>query len=232
MLHGITVSFAGNFGAWGWIERLTAKGLQVVGLDFRGHGRSEKSADPQAYGTKNLAGDVIALLDTLEIARASIVGYSLGSTVALHLLHTFPDRCARSALIATGDGQLGYPPYSSAEVMPQLCDAVSRSHFPTDLPDHVAAYWNFATHVGGDRASAAAAARAAYPPCSDAEAARISALVLVVSGENDLVLGTGARLAQALPQGKYLEIQNADHFSLSVDATVQTAVADFLAGSP
>ncbi len=212
MLHGVTVTFAGNFGAWGWTERLTGKGLQVIGVDFRGHGRSEKSTDPQAYGTKNLAGDVIALLDGLNLARASLVGYSLGSTVALYLLHAFPDRCARSALVATGDGQLGYPPFSTAEVMPQLCEALSRTHFPADLPEHVAAYWNFATTVSGDRAAAAAAACAIYPPCSATEAARISAPVLVVSGEKDLVLGTGARLAQALPEGQYIEIKAADHF--------------------
>ena len=36
---------------------------------------------------------------------------------------------------------------------------------------------------------------------------------LVISGQNDLVLGQGPRLAQALGQGKYVEVPGADHFS-------------------
>jgi hypothetical protein len=37
-------------------------------------------------------------------------------------------------------------------------------------------------------------------------------------------------MAQAIPEGQYLEIPGADHFSLSTDAAAQQVVADFLAG--
>ena len=104
LLHGICVSFAGNFGAYGWIERLRGQGLRVIGMDFRGHGQSDKPHDSSAYGTTHLADDVIALLDHLGLDRVSLMGYSLGSVVALHLLHTHPERFTRGVLIATGDG--------------------------------------------------------------------------------------------------------------------------------
>lgn len=42
MLHGITVSFAGNFGPSGWIPRLVAAGCQVIGIGLFGHGQSDK----------------------------------------------------------------------------------------------------------------------------------------------------------------------------------------------
>jgi pimeloyl-ACP methyl ester carboxylesterase len=87
MLHGAAVSFIANYGACGWIERVTGRGNQVVGLDARGHGTSAKVYDPKLYGTEALSSDVIALLDLLGIERASVVGYSIGSTIALHLLH-------------------------------------------------------------------------------------------------------------------------------------------------
>jgi pimeloyl-ACP methyl ester carboxylesterase len=53
--------------------------------------------------------------------------------------------------------------------------------------------------------------------------------VLVVSGDQDVVLGTGPRVADALPRGRYLEVAGADHFTLAVNEDVQRAVADFLA---
>jgi len=231
LLHGICVSFAGNYAAWGWVEQLSAKGFQVIGLDFRGHGGSAKTHEVAAYGTENLAGDVLALLDHLAIDRACLVGYSLGSAIALHLLHTKPQRFGPGVLVATGDGLIGMPPYTIAEVGTKLREALARPDFPADLPSHVAAYWTFATKVGGDREASLATASAGYPSCSSEAAAKIAVPVLVVSGELDPVLGRGPRLAQAMPRGRYVEIPGADHFMLARDATVQATVADFLAAS-
>ena len=228
LLHGITVSFAGNCAAWGWIDALVARGFRVIGLDFRGHGGSDKPRDPAAYGTDALAGDVLALLDHLGIAHASLIGYSLGSKIALHLLRAAPGRWGPTVLIATGDGLIGLPPFTSAEVLPRIADAVGRAEFPADLPSHQAAYWTFATEVGGDRHAAVAAARASYPPCSPDALAGIDVPVLVVSGERDPVLGQGPRLAQALPRGRYLEIANADHFELAGRKAARAAAVAFL----
>ncbi|MEY2952180.1 MAG: hypothetical protein RLZZ401_267, partial [Pseudomonadota bacterium] len=173
--------------------------------------------------------DVTALLDHLGIDRAALVGFSLGSVVALHLLHAAPTRFGASVLVATGDGLIGHTPYIIDEVWLQLAEALARAEFPADLPSHVAAYWTFATQVGGDRAASLAAARASYPPCSADEAAAIEVPVLVVSGEVDPVLGRGPLLARAIPQGHYVEIPGADHFMLARDEAAQTATADFLA---
>jgi len=228
LLHGITVSFAGNFGAWGWVEALGARGFQVIGLDFRGHGASDKPHDPAAYGTEALAGDVLALLDHLGVARTSLVGYSLGSKIALHLLHAAAERIGPSVLVATGDGLIGHPPFDSAHVLPQIAAAVSRPEFPADLPSHAATYWTFATNVGGDRQAALAAARASYPVCDVADLTRVDVPVLVVSGERDPVLGRGPRLAAAFPKGRYVEIAGADHFQLAAHKAVRSAAAEFL----
>ena len=54
LLREGTVSFAGDYTAFGWIERLTAQGLQIIGLGFRGHDKSDKSHDTLAYGTNAL----------------------------------------------------------------------------------------------------------------------------------------------------------------------------------
>jgi pimeloyl-ACP methyl ester carboxylesterase len=229
MLHGAAVSFAGNYGACGWVDPLIACGLQVIGLDFRGHGGSDRPEDPTLHGTRALTGDVIALLDHLGIEQASIVGYSIGSTITLHLLHTHPERFRAAALVATGDGIIGHPPRSFPEILPPLVEILHRTELSAEVPPEVAFYWNFAESVGGGRAGVAAALSGEYPPCSSEEAATVSIPVLVVSGDQDVVLGTGRRVAEALPQGRYLEIPGADHFLLAVDEDVQRAVAGFLA---
>jgi len=231
MLHGICVSFAGNFAGFGWVERLGSQGLQVIGMDFLGHGKSDKSRDPSSYGSKKLANDVVLLMDHLGLTRASLVGFSLGSVIALHLLHSHPERFNRSVLIATGDGLIGLPPYSMAEVAPKLAEALRYPEFPAHLPKHVSAYWNFATKVGGDRLASEAAARAECPPATSEQLAGVASPVLVISGERDPVLGQGPLLSQALPHGQYLQIPDADHFNLAVSEQAQVAVAKFLSTS-
>lgn len=41
-LHGGTVNFQANYAAFGWPEKFLGRGYQVVGLDLRGHGQSDK----------------------------------------------------------------------------------------------------------------------------------------------------------------------------------------------
>lgn len=228
LLHGVTVSFAGNFGAWGWVERLTRAGCQVIGMDLRGHGRSDKPHDPAAYGSEALVGDALALLEHLGHAKASVVGYSLGSHVALELLRRTPERWGPSVLIATGDGLIGLPPCTLDAVGGQIREALARETFPADLPVHVSTYWTFAVKVGGDRLAALAALQAHYPPCPPEALRSVDVPVLVVSGELDPVLGRGPRLAQSLPAGRYVEIAGANHFELCNHPAALAEIESFL----
>lgn len=230
-LHGGTVSFQANYAAFGWPEKFIDRGYQVIGLDFRGHGRSGKPHDARSYGTANVAADVTSLIDYLGLDRVDLVAYSIGTAVALHLMQTIPTRLGRVALVATGDGLIGLPPHEFSSVLPALAVVADRSEYPQDLPKHAAVYWNFIEATGGDRAALKAFAEAQYPPLSVAEAQSIEHPVLVVSGDNDKVLGRGQRLAGALGNAQYLEVAGADHFSLAADETVKEAVATFLAGS-
>jgi len=137
LLHGATVSFEHNFAIYGWIERLNSVGLQVIGLDFRGHGKSDKPHDADFYGTANLASDVLAVAQHLNINRVSLIGYSLGTAVALHLLQVSPQRFTRAVLVATGDGLIGFPPHTFDRVIPPLALLLARTEYPTDLPPHL-----------------------------------------------------------------------------------------------
>jgi pimeloyl-ACP methyl ester carboxylesterase len=80
---------------WTWGEPGIIKGLadhyQVIAIDNRGHGRSDKPHDPQQYGM-NMVSDVIRLLDHLKIQQAHIVGYSMGGRITSVLLADHPER--------------------------------------------------------------------------------------------------------------------------------------------
>jgi pimeloyl-ACP methyl ester carboxylesterase len=229
LLHGGTVNFQTNYAALGWIKQLNDRGLQVIGLDFRGHGKSDKPHGAESYGTQHLANDVLCVLDHLGIAQASLIAYSIGTVVALHLMHEQPARFTRAALVATGDGLIGIPPHTFDRIMPAIALVLDRTTYPKDLPRHLAAYWNFIEATSGDRAALRALAMGSYPHLPEAAAASIAMPALIVSGEHDLVLGQGQRLANALVDGRYRQVPGADHFSLAADPTVSAAVADFLA---
>lgn len=228
LLHGATVNFKANYGGFGWTKALNEAGFQVIGLDFRGHGASDKPHESSAYGSAMLASDVRAVLDHLGVAQTAIVGYSIGTVVALHLLQTQPARFTRAVLLATGDGLIGLGNHTFARTMPALAPVLDRSEYPKDLPKHLAAYWNFINATGGDRAALRALSLGDYPALTAAEAAAVTVPTLVISGEKDLVLGQGPQLAAALGQGQYQEIAGADHFSIATDPVVKAAVVDFL----
>lgn len=228
LLHGVTVSFKHNYADFGWIESLNDSGLQVIGLDFRGHGNSAKPHELESYGTANLASDVVAVLDQLSLARTSLVAYSIGTAVALRLMQIAPERFDRAALVATGDGLIGHPPYIFDSILPALKQVLDRTEYPRDLPKSLAAYWDFVSATGGDKQALRALVQASYPALSTTDATAITVPTLVVSGQRDMVLGRGPLLAQALGQGEYLEVPGADHFSLASEASVKAAIAHFM----
>src|SRR5688572_12972199 len=70
---------------------------RTIAFDVRGHGKSGKPRDPQAYGPE-MALDVTRLLDHLGIAKAHIVGYSMGAHVVAQLLVLRPQRFLSAVL--------------------------------------------------------------------------------------------------------------------------------------
>jgi pimeloyl-ACP methyl ester carboxylesterase len=64
---------------------------RVIALDARGHGSSDKPHEVSAYG-EEMGLDVVRLLDHLGIARAHLVGYSMGASILGKLVTTHPER--------------------------------------------------------------------------------------------------------------------------------------------
>lgn len=73
-------------------------GKNVVALDLPGHGRS---AGPALQSVEALAEWLVAVLDTLTINKASLVGHSMGSLIALDTARIAGDRVERLALLGS-----------------------------------------------------------------------------------------------------------------------------------
>ena len=90
--------------AVGWRHQITAlaeAGFRVIAPDMRGYGGSSAPSEVEAYGMAEISGDLVALLDALEIERAVFVGHDWGGfiTWAMPLLH--PQRVAGVAGLCT-----------------------------------------------------------------------------------------------------------------------------------
>src|SRR5882724_6574968 len=98
LVHGFASSKNVNWVYPGWVSELTKAGRRVVALDNRGHGDSSKLYDPEDYHIGTMTGDVRALMDHLGIARADIMGYSLGGRIAAYFAYSSTER-VRSAIL-------------------------------------------------------------------------------------------------------------------------------------
>tara|TARA_R110002126_G_scaffold289689_1_gene445267 strand:- start:129 stop:893 length:765 start_codon:yes stop_codon:yes gene_type:complete len=228
LLHGGAVDFNYNYVQTGWIQTLTKKGFQVIGINFRGYGESDKSNDPDFYGTTNFSSDVINLIKHLKFTNVCLIGYSMGTVIALDLLNKHPEYFSKAVLMATGDGLIGIPPLILGNIISGFAKVFSYDSFPSQLPSHISAYWTFLNEVGLDRESMIAMSLGKYPPLTVQSAAEIEVPTLIISGELDLVLGKGHKVAQTLPQGEYLEIKDANHFELATDKKVHQSTIKFL----
>jgi pimeloyl-ACP methyl ester carboxylesterase len=101
-----------------WIEAGVladlARDHRVVALDARGHGRSGKPHQTEAYG-KEMALDVSRLLDHLGIRRAHIVGYSMGASITAYLLSVHPERFL-TAVLGGSTGRFQLTPEEEARI--------------------------------------------------------------------------------------------------------------------
>jgi pimeloyl-ACP methyl ester carboxylesterase len=102
--------------------------IRAIAVTQRGHGDAERPAE--GYAPSDLAGDAVALLDTLEIERAVVVGHSMGAWVAERVAIDHPDRVGGIVLA----GAIG--PVDANPVAAEIMSDVAAFSDPVD-PDWV-----------------------------------------------------------------------------------------------
>ncbi|HRD14371.1 MAG TPA: alpha/beta fold hydrolase [Mycobacterium sp.] len=96
LLHGM----AGSSQTWRSVIRPLSRKYRVIAPDLLGHGSSAKPRSDYSLGA--FAVLLRDLLDELGVARATVVGHSLGGGVAMQFVYQHPDYCERLVLIGSG----------------------------------------------------------------------------------------------------------------------------------
>jgi len=87
----------GSFGSgedwkdFGYVDALSSN-HQVILIDARGHGRSDKPHEPTAYDLRLRVMDVAAVLDDIGLATANYFGYSMGGWIGFGVAKYAPER--------------------------------------------------------------------------------------------------------------------------------------------
>ncbi|MET9310800.1 alpha/beta fold hydrolase [Kribbella sp. NPDC003505] len=192
-----------------------AQRFRVIAFDHRGHGGSDVPDGP--YAIEDLGGDVVELLDTLEVEQASYVGISLGGAVGLWLAQNAPDRFHRFALLC--------PPSNLAENPQPWTDRAAqvRAEGTQAIVDATLGRWFLPEFTDTDpiRQMLLACPAEGYAACCEALSTlnlipglgTITAPVLLITTDSDtsVLPETVVPLAGQIP-GAHLEvIENAAH---------------------
>jgi pimeloyl-ACP methyl ester carboxylesterase len=101
---------------WGYqVPALIENGYRAVVIDSRGHGRSTRDGQPYSYDL--MASDVLAVMNTLHLARAVLVGWSDGACTALILAAQYPSRVAGVFFFACDMDPTGVKPFEPTPVL-------------------------------------------------------------------------------------------------------------------
>ena len=102
MIHGLGASL------YAWRKNLApiaAAGFRVIAFDLPGFGFSGKTAPASGYDNESYVGATVALLDSLHIADAVLVGHSMGGAIAAQVAIDHPERVR--GLVLIGSAGLG-----------------------------------------------------------------------------------------------------------------------------
>ncbi len=223
LVHGFASTKDVNWVYPTWVSELKKNGRRVIALDNRGHGASAKLYDPGEYEIATMAGDVTALMDHLNIERADIMGYSLGSRMAAVLARSQPQRLRTAIFGGIGIGLIegGGPGENVAAAL----EAASLE----DVTDPVGRTFRaFADQTRSDRLALAACLRGSRRLMTRDEAAGISVPVLIAVGTSDEIAGSAVALGKIIPGSQVLDIPNRDHMRAVGDKVYKTGVLDFL----
>jgi pimeloyl-ACP methyl ester carboxylesterase len=222
LVHGFASDYRLNWVGTRWQETLTHAGYRVVGLDCRGHGKSEKPHDPAAYALELMAADVNQLLVHLKIHFAHYVGYSMGARIGIQALLDFSPSLNRVVLGGVGWGGA----FGEAQ-------EIARAMRGEPTTSEVAkSFYDFArARPENDLEALAACILGPQPEPDPKRLAAITNPVLIAVGENDDIAVDAERLVESIPSARLATIAGRNHMSAVPASEFKEAALDFLAAS-
>lgn len=223
LLHGFASNMALNWLNTSWVKTLTRNGFRAIAMDHRGHGESQKFYDQEAYHPHRMADDAASLLHHLSIARAHVMGYSMGARIGVFLSLSHPELL--KSLIIAGMGAnlvigVGAPgPIAAALEAPSADDVVNAAAKSFRL---------FAEQTKSDRKALAACIRASRVKIAAEDLSRLKLPVLIAVGTEDVIAGPADALQPLIPGAQVLHIMGRDHMKAVGDTSYKDGVIAFL----
>ncbi len=229
LVHGWGADSRRNWVDTGWVEAL-APVRQLVLIDCRGHGLSEKPHVQEDYGYAAMSKDVLQVMDELGIAAADLFGYSMGAFIGASLLGHHCGRFTSMVLGGIGD---------DTEQSAARCHPIAAALRAKDLSEIVdpldRAYRRYIdADPRNDREALALAALQMWPDghplaLGGEGLADVDIPVLIVDGAEDHpYVESAGRLAAAIPGAELVTIPGADHHTVVADPRFMDAVISFL----
>ena len=223
------------------LDAARAEGFQLIALDCRGHGQSDKPHDRKLYGAE-MAADVVRLLDHLKIEKAHLVGYSMGAFIAGKVAATHPKRVlsvvyAGQAPLVAG---LKSPGSSEVDVFAKAVEeggdlgAYIIAVTPPGRPKPTEAQANAMARFmfGGKDVKAFAAAGLGFDglEVTRKQLRKCKAPALFIHGgnESDYVKDRVAAVRKLLGRGELKIVAGGDHSTTLVKPEFGSAVLEFL----
>lgn len=185
-----------------------SRDFTVYAIDTRGHGRSPKGTAP--FTLSQFADDLAAFMDAQDLETADILGFSDGGNIALLFALRYPNRVRR--LVANAANL--FPEGMESWVLEEIMQAHRRlAHADTPQLLHEKQLLELMLRE---------------PHIDPAELGKLTAPVLVIAGDRDMIRADHTRLiAQSLPDSR-LVILPGDHFlAAATPAAFNAAVRTF-----
>lgn len=231
------------------IDGFIAAGFHVITYDNRDAGLSQMFNDAPPYTVADMAADGIGALDTLGIARAHVLGISMGGMILQSMLLDHRDRLLSATIIMSSSRAEGLPGRSPEMEALLFADSGDPAKDLDGVVDHIL----HCDHVWGSpgfpfdeaerRVFIIRAIERSYRPdgvmrqgmavmAGDGMAGRLSEITtptLVIHGDSDALLSVehGRDIADRVPGAKYEEIAGMGH---DLDGGVGPIVVGMVSG--
>lgn len=223
LVHGFCSNFEVNWVGSRWMDTMVRAGRRVIGLDNRGHGRSDKPHDPAEYGPLMIR-DIVNLLDHLHLPTVDYIGYSMGSQIGIRVAVQHPERIRRAVLAGIGNNVT--QPWRHAEAVARRMRGDLTEESPAALM-----FYNFARAVpNNDLEALACCITGPSNPLTAAELASIRRPVLIAVGGADPIARQARALAEQIPGAEYFEVAGRDHTTAVPSRAMKERALEFLDG--
>ena len=217
LVHG----FISNSNSWkkaALVPELIHAGYQVIVLDLRGNGLSDRPHSEAAYANNAECRDIMALVNHLKIKKYDLVGYSRGAILTARLLTM--DKNIRRAVMGGMGTDFTDPNWSRRKMFQEAFQG--KAHLYPETQGAI----KYAKSIGADTI-ALGRLQQFQPVVSPAELAKVKTPVLVISGAQDSDNGKAADLAKLLPKS-VLKTVPGDHNATAATEPFAKEVVTFL----